>query len=87
MSNFKNKQSYGYDGVDVPLIKSLISSTNIVQPLTYICNKSFESGIFPDEMKIAKIVPLFKNGNRKEFSNYTLLPQFCLKFQKLLKKF
>ena len=53
VSNFKNKQSYGYDGVDVPLVKSLISSNNIVQPLTYICNKSFESGIFPDEMKIA----------------------------------
>ena len=87
MSNCKHKQSCGYDGVNIPLVKYLISYTNIVAPLTYICNKSFESGIFPDEMKIAKIVPLFKNGNRKEFSNYTLLPQFCLKLQKLLKKF
>ena len=66
LSNFKNKQSYGYDGVDVPLVKSVISSNNIVQPLTYICKKSFESAIFLDEMKIVKIVPLFKNGNRKD---------------------
>ena len=50
--------------------KSLISSTNIVQPLIYICNKLFESDIFSDEMKIAKIVPLYKIGDRKEFSNY-----------------
>ena len=52
----------------MPLVESLITSTNSVQPLTYIYNKSFEFGIFPDEMKIAKIVPIFKNGNRKEFS-------------------
>ena len=68
--HFQNKQSCGYDGIIMPLAKPLISSTNIVQHLTYICNKSFESGIFPDEMKIAKIVPLFMNGDRKEFSNY-----------------
>jgi len=67
VSNFKNKQSFGYDGIKMPLVRSLISSTNIVQPLTYICNKSFESCIFRDEMKIAKIVPLF---NCQEFFNY-----------------
>ena len=59
----------------MPLVKSLISSTNIEQPLTYFCNKSFESGIFPDEVKIVKIVPLFKNGECKEFSNYRPMSQ------------
>ena len=67
MSSFKNKQSGGYDGINMPFVKFLISSTNNVQPLNYICNKSFESGIFPDEMKIVKTVPLFKNGDCKEF--------------------
>ena len=52
-SNFKNKQNCGYNGINMSFVKSLISSTNIIQPCTYICNKSFESGIFPDEMKIA----------------------------------
>ena len=68
VSNFKNKLSCGSNN----------SLSYIVQPLTYICKKSFESGIFPDEIKIAKIVPLFKNDNRKEFSNYrpmSILPQ------------
>ena len=31
----------------------------IVKPLNHICNKSFETGTFPNEMKITKIVPLF----------------------------
>ena len=37
-------------------------------------------------MKIAKIVPLFKNGNRKEFSNYrpgSILPQFSKQLEEL----
>jgi len=33
-----------------------------MKPLTNICNKSLEKGIFPDDMKIAQIVPLFKGG-------------------------
>ena len=75
-----------YDGINTSLVKSLISPTNIVQHLTYICNKSFESDIFPDEMKIAKIVAFFKNGNHKEFSNYrpvSILPQFSNIHKKL----
>ena len=65
VSKFKTKQSCDYNGFNMLLIKSFISATNIVHPLIYIHNKSFESGIFPDEMKIAKIVPSFKNGDRK----------------------
>ena len=36
----------------------------IVKPLAHIFNLSFSSGIFPDDMKIAKIIPLFKNGRQ-----------------------
>ncbi len=51
----------------------------IAKPLAIICNKSFQTGIFPDDMKIAKIVPLYKSGDKQEFSNYrpvSILPQF-----------
>ena len=36
----------------------------------YLINKSFETGIFPDELKIAKIVPIFKSGDKTLVSNY-----------------
>jgi len=40
------------------LIKQIIDV--IIEPFTYICNLSFTLGIFPDCMKIAKVIPLFK---------------------------
>ena len=48
-------------------------------PLVHIVNISFSTGIFPSEMKIAKVIPLFKNGNKSDFSKYrpfSLLSQF-----------
>ena len=43
-------------------------------------------GIFPDNMKVAKVVPLFKAGDRSVFSNYrpiSLLSQFSKILEKL----
>ena len=41
-----------------------------IKPLTYIINKSFETGIFPYELKITKIVPIFKSGDKTLVPNY-----------------
>ena len=52
---------------------------NIIMPLTYICNKSFLEGCFPDSMKISRIVPIFKAGDKNTLNNYrpiSILPQF-----------
>ena len=38
--------------------------------LKYIFNLSFDKGIFPDHMKIAKVTPAFKGGDSADFSNY-----------------
>ena len=32
----------------------------VIQVFTYICNISFATGIYPDAMKIAKIIPIYK---------------------------
>ena len=34
----------------------------IAIPLTLLVNQSLQSGIFPDKLKIAKVVPIFKSG-------------------------
>ena len=44
-----------------------------------MCNSSLEQGVFPDDMKIARVIPLFKSGDNQTVSNYrpiSLLPQF-----------
>ena len=42
----------------------------IKSPLAHICNRSFVTGIFPSELKIATVVPIFKSGDDMVFSNY-----------------
>ena len=77
VKNAKNKKSKDHDKFDMCLVKKIIPY--IVKPLAHICNTSLMNGIFPDRMKIARVIPLFKNGDVKEFSNYrpvSILPQF-----------
>lgn len=60
------------------IVKNVISE--IVKPLCYIFNLSFQSGIFPQDMKIAKVVPLYKTGEKQSFNNYrpvSILSQFA----------
>ena len=50
-----------------------------MQNLLSICNLSLSSGIFPDDMKIARVIPLYKAGEKDLFTNYrpvSLLPEF-----------
>ena len=57
VNKFKNKKSMDTDGLSMNLVKKVIN--NIIKPLTYICNKSFQEGGFPDNMKISKVIPIF----------------------------
>ena len=77
VKNLKKKVSKDCNDVDMTIIKTIIDE--IVTPFTYICNQSFLSGIVPNKMKFAKVIPLHKNGNHNVFTNYrpvSLLPQF-----------
>ena len=59
---------------------------HIVTPLSHICNQSFIEGVFPDEMKIARVIPLYKSGEKNKYNNYrpvSLLPQFSKILEKL----
>jgi len=46
---FRNKHSCGYDDVNMVIVNKYIQG--IIKPLTNICNKLLEKGIFPDDMK------------------------------------
>ena len=52
------KHSSGHDNVSTILLKEI--SPLILSPLTLILNQSWTTGIFPDKLKIDKIIPLKK---------------------------
>ena len=55
-------------GISVWLIQKII--VNISVPLKHIFCKSFADGIVPQQLKIAKVVPVFKSGKKELMDNY-----------------
>ena len=77
VAQLNNKVLSDCNNISMILITNCIAS--IIRPLTYICNKLFEFGIFHDSMKISKVIPVFKAGATLKFNKYrliALLPQF-----------
>src|ERR1043165_10297120 len=59
----------------------------IAEPLAQIINSSFSTGIIPAEIKIAKVIPLYKSGERNKISNFrpiSILPYFSKFFEKIM---
>ncbi len=61
----KSKKSKDHDDIDMCLVKKLIPY--LVIRLEHIFNISLQTGAFPDGMKIARVIPLFKNCNVNGF--------------------
>ena len=68
IQNLPNKKSSGADHISNILLKQIGES--ILLPLTIIVNESLSSGVFPDLMKIAEVIPLHKGKSRDSGSNY-----------------
>ena len=84
--NIAGKKSFGVDGVLANMIKHS-SLNNIATPLSHIINLSMQMGCFPDQLKIAKICPIFKSGDKTDMQNYrpiSLLPCFSKIFEKIM---
>jgi hypothetical protein len=59
----------------------------ILSPLKHIFRRSFETGIVPSKLKIAKVIPIFKSGDASDVNNYrpiSLLSTFSKILDKLV---
>jgi hypothetical protein len=79
----KNKLSAGIDEIPDYVVKQCIQL--LKKPLANIYNASLESGIFPDQLKIAEVVPVYKKGDAKDVQNYRPIALLSV-FSKLLEK-
>ena len=73
----RSGSAVGHDSISMNLIKDSIDK--IIFPITGIINLSITSGIVPNQLKIARVIPLFKSGEQDIFTNYrpeSVLPAF-----------
>ena len=62
------KSSAGWDGISAKILKEIIEV--IAEPTVYVFNLSLASGRVPNELKLARVVAIFKADDPMQFSNY-----------------
>ena len=63
-----NNSAPGYDDMPASVMKKCVH--DYITPLTYLVNSSIKQGIFPSELKIAKVFSVFKAGDEQWITNY-----------------
>ena len=85
VKNLASNNSSGHDGISARFLTGILET--VVLPLTHVINQSICTGIFPDSLKIARVVPLFKKGDQHILHNYrpiSLLPVVSKVFEKVV---
>ena len=54
------KRSEDVNGLCLNVLKNVICS--VIKPIAYIANLSFSSGIFTNDLKIVRVIPLFRSS-------------------------
>ena len=66
----------GYDELNACLLKHI--SPFITEPLKYLSNLSLSEGVFPTELKLANVIPLYKSDDVLLFNNYRPVSLLCV---------
>ena len=83
VQNLLSNKSPWYDDVSPRVVKVVIDHPSA--PLCNIFNKSLKTGIFPDKLKLAKVIPVFKSENRTLLTNYWPISVLSV-FSKILER-
>ena len=81
----KDKKTPDHTGISTNFIKQTVSA--YIDPLFHIFNLSFSTGVVPMQFKIAKVIPIFKSGDKAQMDNYrpiSLLSSFSKIMEKII---
>ena len=85
LKGMEAKLSTGHDGVSNKLLKEI--AQEVAEPIMHIINHTLENGTFPEELKTAKVIPIFKKGAAGDANNYrpiSLLPTISKLVEKVI---
>ena len=77
--------SPGFDDISFTVLKNCFGALH--KPLLHVFNLSIIKGICPDDLKIARVTPVFKGGDDKELGNYrpiSVLPCFSKILERIM---
>ena len=83
--SLKNSSAPGWDQIKPAILKRVADVISF--PLALLLNNCISEGIFPNELKIARVTPIYKGGDNTIFKNYrpvSVLSSFSKIFEKLL---
>ena len=83
----KNTNSCGIDNIPNKILKRI--DYNISDILAFLFNLSIRTGVFPSDLKLSIVIPLYKKGDRSNKQNFrpiSLLSCFSKIFEKAVKK-
>ena len=79
------KKGMGFDNIPPKVIKC---APHLFAPiLVELFNKCIKLGYYPENMKVARVVPIHKGGDRNDINNYrpiSILTQFNRLFERIL---
>ena len=85
LSTLSSNKATGIDKLSCKIIK--IAAPAIADSLTYIFNQAITLSSFPDDRKMARVIPLYKNGHQNIPGNYrpiSILPTISKIMEQIL---
>ena len=79
------KRSPGHDNIGNNIIKRI--AKEISKPLAIVFNLSITTGKVPNQLKSAKVIPIYKKDDAEIYSNYrpvSVLPSFSKILERLI---
>lgn len=85
INKMKNKNSKDHYNISINIIKNI--KNLIIVHLTSLFNQCIKSGIYPDILKVTKVIPIHKGGslNKSNFRPISLVPIISKIFETCLK--
>ena len=83
--NMKSSHTSGADEICSTILKAIVNV--ILEPLVYCINLSLLSGQVPKMAKIARILPIYKSGDKNDINNYrpiSILPTLSKVLEKIV---
>lgn len=83
--SLKNTSAVGIDEMSTAGLK--ICAENLSEPISRLINLCFEDEVFPEQLKLSIVKPIYKSGDRLDIANYrpiAIIPVLSKIFEKIL---